>query len=51
AAAGRRLNPGGTLYLVANEPLPYEASLRALGKLRELRREGGFKVLAAMRAS
>lgn len=50
AAAARRLNPGGTLYLVANEPLPYETPLRALGEVRELRREGGFKVLAATRA-
>ncbi|WP_026332210.1 class I SAM-dependent methyltransferase [Deinococcus apachensis] len=50
AAAGRRLNPGGTLYLVANEPLPYELPLRALGEVRELRREGGFKVLAVTRA-
>ncbi|WP_034385055.1 class I SAM-dependent methyltransferase [Deinococcus sp. YIM 77859] len=50
AAAERRLKPGGTLYLVANEPLPYEPPLRALGELRELRREGGFKVLSATRA-
>ncbi|WP_164973418.1 class I SAM-dependent methyltransferase [Deinococcus metallilatus] len=50
AAAARRLNPGGTLYLVANEPLPYETPLRSLGPVRELRREGGFKVLAATRA-
>ncbi|GAA5532209.1 class I SAM-dependent methyltransferase [Deinococcus aluminii] len=50
AAARRRLKPGGTLYLVANEPLPYETPLRALGEVRELRREGGFKVLAATRA-
>ncbi|WP_198296310.1 class I SAM-dependent methyltransferase [Deinococcus sp. DB0503] len=50
AAAGRRLNPGGTLYLVANEPLPYETPLRSLGELRALRREGDFKVLAATRA-
>nr|WP_256487909.1 class I SAM-dependent methyltransferase [Deinococcus sp. HSC-46F16] len=50
AAAGRRLTPGGTLYLVANEPLPYEAALGTLGPVRELRREGGFKVLAVTRA-
>lgn len=50
AAAGRRLTPGGTLFLVANEPLPYEAAMGALGPVRELRREGGFKVLAATRA-
>jgi 16S rRNA (guanine1207-N2)-methyltransferase len=50
ATATRRLTPGGTLYLVANEPLPYEAALGAVGPVRELRREGGFKVLAAARA-
>lgn len=50
AAAGRRLNPGGTLSLVANEPLPYEAVMGGVGPVRELRREGGFKVLAATRA-
>lgn len=49
AAAGRRLRPGGALYLVANEPLPYEAPLRALGEVRELARAGGFKVLAVSR--
>lgn len=50
AAAARRLTPGGTLYLVANEPLPYEAALAAVGPARELRRGEGFKVLAATRA-
>ncbi len=49
AAAGRRLRPGGALYLVANDPLPYEAPLRALGEVRELARAGGFKVLQATR--
>lgn len=49
AAASRRLKPGGTLYLVANEPLPYEAALRRIGPARELARAGGFKVLAATR--
>ncbi|EYB69250.1 rRNA (guanine-N(2)-)-methyltransferase [Deinococcus phoenicis] len=49
AAAARRLKPGGTLYLVANEPLPYETPMRAVGPVRELRRENGFKVLAATR--
>ncbi len=51
AAAGRRLRPGGALYLVANDPLPYEAPLRALGEVRELARAGGFKVLQATRPS
>ncbi|AIZ44915.1 rRNA (guanine-N2)-methyltransferase [Deinococcus radiopugnans] len=49
AAASRRLKPGGTLYLVANEPLPYETPLRDIGPARELARAGGFKVLAATR--
>ncbi|GGL83363.1 rRNA (guanine-N2)-methyltransferase [Deinococcus aerolatus] len=50
AAASRRLKPGGTLYLVANEPLPYEAALGEIGPVRELARAHGFKVLAATRA-
>lgn len=50
AATGRCLSPGGTLSLVANEPLPYEAAMGSLGPVRELRREGGFKVLAVTRA-
>lgn len=49
AAAVRRLRPGGTLYLVANEPLPYEAAMATLGPVRELVRLGGFKVLSATR--
>ncbi|WP_029480410.1 class I SAM-dependent methyltransferase [Deinococcus marmoris] len=49
ATASRRLKPGGTLYLVANEPLPYETPLREIGPARELARAGGFKVLAATR--
>jgi 16S rRNA (guanine1207-N2)-methyltransferase len=49
ATASRRLNPGGTLYLVANEPLPYETPLREIGPTRELARVGGFKVLSATR--
>lgn len=49
AAAARRLAPGGQLYLVANEPLPYEAPLRVVGEVTELVREAGFKVLLARR--
>ncbi|THF68561.1 class I SAM-dependent methyltransferase [Deinococcus sp. Arct2-2] len=45
--AVRRLVPGGTLYLVANEPLPYETPMQEVGPVRELLREGGFKVLVA----
>ena len=46
AAAGRRLRAGGTFYLVANDFLPYESHLSALGRVSELAREGGFKVLS-----
>ena len=46
AAAGRRLRAGGTFYLVANDFLPYESHLSALGGVHELVREGGFKVLS-----
>ena len=50
ATAGRRLVPGGRMYLVANEPLPYEQALGALGTVREVVREQGFKVLELRRA-
>ncbi|WP_199084112.1 class I SAM-dependent methyltransferase [Deinococcus sp. UR1] len=50
AAAARRLRPGGTVHLVANEPLPYEADLSRIGPVRETLREGGFKVLSVTRA-
>ncbi|MDB5046112.1 MAG: rRNA (guanine-N2)-methyltransferase [Deinococcus sp.] len=49
--AVRRLVPGGTLYLVANDPLPYEAPMQDVGPVRELLREGGFKILTATRPS
>lgn len=47
AAARRRLRSGGTLYLVANDPLPYETALAHIGPARQILREQGFKVLAA----
>ena len=50
ATAGRRLVPGGKMYLVANEPLPYEQALGTLGPVREVVREQGFKVLELVRA-
>ena len=50
ATAGRRLVPGGRMFLVANEPLPYEHALGALGTVREVVREQGFKVLELRRA-
>ena len=40
---------GGTFYLVANDPLPYERPLESIGPVRELIRSGGFKVLEARR--
>ncbi|MFC4425812.1 class I SAM-dependent methyltransferase [Deinococcus navajonensis] len=49
AAAARRLRPGGTLYLVANDPLPYELPMGKVGPVREAVRQGGFKVLSATR--
>lgn len=49
AAARHHLRPGGTLYLVANDPLPYEKALAELGDAQELLREGGFKVLKVSR--
>ena len=42
------LKPGGTLYMVANRQLPYEATLQAgFRSVSELASEGGFKVIAA----
>ena len=47
-AAARRLAPGGTLWLVANAQLPYEAAFDAWNDL-EVRPAGRFKVLRATR--
>lgn len=47
--AGERLERGGELRLVANDFLPYEAALRAWGDVETLVREGGFKVLRAVK--
>lgn len=49
-AAARVLSPSGSLWLVANRHLPYEATLAAL--FREIRKVGGdnrFKILYAAR--
>ncbi|HEX2864904.1 MAG TPA: methyltransferase, partial [Deinococcales bacterium] len=46
-AAGRRLAPGGEFWLVANDFLPYEPLLRAIGPVGTAARSGGFKVLLA----
>ena len=49
ASAKRHLKPGGTLYIVANDPLPYEKPLADVGDVKELVREAGFKVLKVSR--
>lgn len=49
AAAARRLERGGELWLVANHFLPYERPMAAVGGVREVARERGFKLLVARR--
>lgn len=49
-AACGALRKGGQLWMVANAHLPYEATLNArFGSHREHARQGGFKVLSAVR--
>ncbi len=49
-AAARTLKPGGTLWLVANRHLPYEAELDACFKESEmLEDDAGYKVIRAAR--
>lgn len=50
-AAGRALRPrGGRLFMVANQSLPYEKTIRAVfAGQRELTRDDGFKVIEAWR--
>lgn len=49
-AASAALKPGGQLLMVANRGLPYDQVLKAGFKdIRELRNEGGFRVIAARR--
>lgn len=48
--AARILRPAGSLWLVANRHLPYEAVLHAaFGEVREVRLEPGYKVFHAKR--
>ena len=47
--ARRRLGPGGAAYFVANDFLPYEKRLSDWAQVKEVVREGGFKVLKAER--
>jgi 16S rRNA (guanine1207-N2)-methyltransferase len=49
ACAQRRLKPGGAVYIVANDFLPYEPQLRRWASVKEVVRESGFKVLHAVR--
>lgn len=52
AAAADALEPGGTLWLVANRHLPYEDVLGArFVQVQVLAQEAGFKVVAATRAA
>lgn len=49
-AASAALKPGGQLLMVANRGLPYEQTLKAGFKdIKELRNEGGFRVVSARR--
>jgi 16S rRNA (guanine1207-N2)-methyltransferase len=49
-AAARALRPGGTLWLVANRRLPYEAALRAeFAQSALVDARDGYKVIAARR--
>lgn len=49
-AAASALRRGGRLFMVANIPLPYEATLGLVfGGYTEIRRDGGFKILSAQR--
>lgn len=49
-AAAQTLKPGGTLWLVANRHLPYEAELAACFKEHEmLEDEAGYKIIRAER--
>lgn len=49
-AAAQTLKPGGTLWLVANRHLPYEAELAACFKEHEmLEDEAGYKIIRAAR--
>ncbi len=45
-SSGRHLERGGEIWLVANHFLPYEQAISSLGRVREVARKNGFKVLA-----
>jgi 16S rRNA (guanine1207-N2)-methyltransferase len=49
-AAARALKPGGSLYMVANRHLPYEATIKACFKQFEIIEDaGGYKIIRADR--
>jgi 16S rRNA (guanine1207-N2)-methyltransferase len=51
-SAAAALNPGGSLWLVANRHLPYEAVLtESFGKVRTVAQENGFKIVEAIKSS
>lgn len=51
AAAAAALNPGGSLWLVANRHLPYEEALaNGFASVRVVRQQGGFKIVHAVKA-
>ena len=51
AAAAAALDPGGSLWLVANRHLPYEEALGSgFGQVRTVAQQGGFKIIEAVKA-
>jgi 16S rRNA (guanine1207-N2)-methyltransferase len=51
-SAAAALNPGGSLWLVANRHLPYEAVLTdSFGKVRTVAQEHGFKIVEAIKSA
>lgn len=51
AAAAAALNPGGSLWLVANRHLPYEEALaNGFASVRAVQQQGGFKIVQALKA-
>jgi 16S rRNA (guanine1207-N2)-methyltransferase len=51
-SAAAALNPGGSLWLVANRHLPYEAVLtESFGNVRTVAQENGFKIVEAVKSA
>ena len=52
AAAAAALDPGGSLWLVANRHLPYEEALGSgFGQVRTVAQQGGFKIIEAVKVA